>query len=1275
MKTGSTHRLDDTTRCPACSARLGSWRCVACGLELRGPLATQLLEASVQAEHWIGERRRFIGALREQTREQAVERAREAARARPQTEAPPALRPHERSPEPPHPRTQHGDSPVRPQKRSPEQPQVRTRPVLRRGVGVQALLVGLGALLLAVAAVVFLAFSWDVLGLTGRAVVVATATVAVLAGAAWSRRVGLGVTAEAVAAVGVVLVLLDAGAVHATGLLGADDVPLLRYAAAAAAVVTVLLAAVGRLAHLRAGTVAAAVLAPLAPVLAGAAVADAGAGAPAVVLGLAGALVVSTVRGSRRLSDLEVERRTLAAAAVVATALAAPALVVVAVGDGAWTAALVATVLALVTAAQCAAGGRAGAWAATAGALLAAAVCLVSVALDPGTWLLAVAPLAVGAVALALASGVRAGPARRPVLVARFDAAAVGAAGVGLLALLPAAATVLGTVLGAPLLAVGAPWSTTPGTTLLQALVVPASGSGVDASDAALASTVVLASICALVGAAVLGAAADRVTGAGRLGQPATWLLVVAAVAVPLQPQAPVALSLATGLGVAAAAGAASVTVLARRRTAALCVAAVAGSSAVLLAWTVRDLSVPATLLGVAGLLLARHTTRTWRPLLSALATLATLVAAAAGARWAGADLADAIVVAGAAGAVAAVAGALWPVRGPAESERWERRAVLLPGLLAAAIGVVAAGEPLASDVVPVLAQLALLLGVGAVAASSVPARQDAPAGLAGHGHSRVGGGLGGGLSRSEQSVAAGAVPLVALATSLSATTTWSGPEPVLVAAFVVAATCAVAATLARLADHRRLALEVSACLLAAGTGAWVLALGTGTEAVLPLAVLAVAALVVAGAPDRRGVAWVALALGSLAWWLRLDAGDVGVVEVYTVPVAAVLLAVAARGTWRGRAGAGTSPAAITGAALAVVPTTLAGVVAGPWRLVAVVAVAVVALGAVAALGRVAALGAAPPPGRTSTPWRSWVPVLAGVAAVVALAGALPRALLVAADVGGRLGGLGDGLPGQPAWTVEVWALVAAALAMGALRADAGWSRRTRSHAPVAGLVILVVPSLVAVTGDAAGLARALAVIGVAGTALLARDLLARDLPSGDTEARTPSAAPGLVVVARWTAALAGLWGLAADVAGSAEAVTVPLGAVLVADGWLRMRTDRATQSAVLAPGLVVLLVPSLVLAVSSPDVWRLVGLAVVATAVVVLGAARSWAAPLLIGAAVLAVHALVQLAPVAVVAYEALPRWVTLAVAGSALIALGARYESRLADLRTMRDRLSDLR
>ncbi|HZI97904.1 MAG TPA: hypothetical protein VFD41_10320, partial [Actinomycetales bacterium] len=1071
-------------------------------------------------------------------------------------------------------------------------------------VGVQTLLVGLGALLLAVAAVVFLAFSWDVLSLTGRAVVIAATTIAVLAGAALARRKQLDATAEAVAAVGVVLVLLDAGAVHATGLFGADDVPTLSFAASSAAVVAAALATVGLRFRLRAASVAAAVLAPLAPVLAGAAAADGGAGARAFAAGLAAALAVTSLRGLAP-DRLAAERRTLSGAAVLTVAVAVPTLAVVALDDGAGVAAWLTLALAVAVAAQTVAAGRRGAWAVAAGTLTAGAVTLAVTTADLGPWLVGAAPVAVAAAVLALVL-----VARAPGVVGRTasplaDRAALGAAAVGLLALLPAAALVGYVVLTTPVLAARQPWSAGAGDSL--AAVVGIGG------DPARLSDVLLASVCALVVVAGATTAAGRVTGVRRLAVPAPWLLAAAAAALPLQPAAPVALVVATGAVLAVAAGVASVTVAAPWRTSALALAGVAGTSSVLIAWTVPDLALPATLLGAGALLAARRIggpLRPLRPLLSAAATAAALVDVAAASHRFGLDLPEATLVAAVAGALAVVAAVTVP---RSQVDPAERRAVLVPGLLACAVGVGVAGTPATGDARPVVALAAALVAALALAVAT-------------------------GLSAAERSVAAAASPVLALLLALAAAGAWTALDPVLVASAVTATTACAAAALGRRGDHRRPAVEVSAAGLAVLTGAWLLSDAGAAGAVLPLVVLAVAALVVAGLPDRRPLAWVALALGALAWWLRLGVADVRAVEVYTLPVAAVLLTVAVLGTVRHGSDGRPRPAALTGAALAVLPSTVAGVTGDPWRLAATAAVAVLALG-----GAVAVRGAAPA-------WRSWAPVLAGAACLVAVVGVLPRALLAAwtARTGGEV----------PSWSVELWAVVAAALVLGAGLVVA----RFRAEAPSVALVVGALPSLVAVTADASGLARSLGVLAVGGALVLAR-------PGG-----------GLGVAGRWTAVAAALWGLVLDVAGPTEVLTVPLAALLLAEGWRSMRAAGSSaadlpSSAPLAPGLAVLLLPSLLLATLADDVWRLVGLATAATVSVLLGARHRWAAPLLGGAGVLAVHAVVQLAPVAAVAYRALPRWVTLAVAGALLLALGARYESRLADLRSVRNRISDLR
>ncbi|GAA3383322.1 hypothetical protein GCM10017750_53050 [Streptomyces racemochromogenes] len=97
----------------------------------------------------------------------------------------------------------------------------------------QNVLLTLGAVLLAVAALAFTLVSWGSLGIGGRSAVLAVLTAAGLAAPAALLRRGLRSTAEAVAGVGLLLTVLDAYAVRAAGLSGADGVA---YAAGASAV-------------------------------------------------------------------------------------------------------------------------------------------------------------------------------------------------------------------------------------------------------------------------------------------------------------------------------------------------------------------------------------------------------------------------------------------------------------------------------------------------------------------------------------------------------------------------------------------------------------------------------------------------------------------------------------------------------------------------------------------------------------------------------------------------------------------------------------------------------------------------------------------------------------------------------------------------------------------------------------------------------------------------------------------------------------------------------
>lgn len=135
------------------------------------------------------------------------------------------------------------------------------------------------------------------------------------------------------------------------------------------------------------------------------------------------------------------------------------------------------------------------------------------------------------------------------------------------------------------------------------------------------------------------------------------------------------------------------------------------------------------------------------------------------------------------------------------------------------------------------------------------------------------------------------------------------------------------------------------------------------------------------------------------------------------------------------------------------------------------------------------------------------------------------------------------------------------------------------------------------------------------------------------------------------------------------EAYTIPLGLALLAEGFLRRRADPETTSwAGYGAPLAVLLLPSLPLALSQGEPIRpgLLGAAAIATLLV--GARFRLQAPLFLGAAVLATVGLVHLLPHLAPVYDAVPRWAVLGTAGVLLIVIGAGYERRLRDLKRLR-------
>lgn len=207
--------------CPSCAAPLtGSASCPSCGLPLHGPVAARLWQVDQQLAGLGVERERLLTQLR--SGEVGVETP---VLQRPAAPAQAQPRPHRET--------------------SPER--------------VQNTLLTLGAVLLALAGVVFTAVTYRHLGVVGRAAVLLTLTAtAGWAPVALSRR-GLGASAEAVGAVALALSVLDAVSLRRAGV--GDGLDGRTYALIASTVLTGMAGGYSRLVPLQVTRAATVVLA------------------------------------------------------------------------------------------------------------------------------------------------------------------------------------------------------------------------------------------------------------------------------------------------------------------------------------------------------------------------------------------------------------------------------------------------------------------------------------------------------------------------------------------------------------------------------------------------------------------------------------------------------------------------------------------------------------------------------------------------------------------------------------------------------------------------------------------------------------------------------------------------------------------------------------------------------------------------------------------------------------------------------------------------------
>ena len=391
-------------------------------------------------------------------------------------------------------------------------------------------------------------------------------------------------------------------------------------------------------------------------------------------------------------------------------------------------------------------------------------------------------------------------------------------------------------------------------------------------------------------------------------------------------------------------------------------------------------------------------------------------------------------------------------------------------------------------------------------------------------------------------------------------------------------------------------------------------ALGTQSPFVVAIAG-ALAALAVASTTRRLAVVGMALVAppALLPLPLLLDA-PLTVTVVWTVLVGAALLVVAALARRTG--------SAWTAWAVGTVTFALAFVGAlSDWYTIVGVLVAVAATASVsAALARTRAIA------------------VAATATATFGTGAFSLALLLAMRVPVEYAAFGP-------------LVVVAAVAIAAPRLRSPLAEAT--EVPAAGWAVVTLVITV-VAGDRLELvALALAVVGVTALAGAVRP------------GRWWSAVVGglLMFCALWTVLAA--WDVAVP-----EAYTVPPAIAFVVVGWEWARRAPITPSSWLthAAGLLLLLGPTVWLALVDQDLgWRVPAALVVGVIVVVWGLRSRLQAPLALGGAALLVVSLRAFGPPLWDLTLLLPNWVPFAVVGLLLLLVGARYEANLARLRRL--------
>ncbi|TFD87186.1 hypothetical protein E3T61_15255 [Cryobacterium lactosi] len=1169
-------------------------------------------------------------------------------------------------------------------------------------VSVQSVLAFAGAALLAVAALVFTFFNPDLTSFAVRTSIIGAITLVFLGGAWWFARRGLRFSAESVAALGVVFVGLD---VWAFTQLAPSSASGWVFAALGTLAGSAVLFGLGARSGVRVWLWAAVVGLALSPGLLGS-----GGDAWGAILGSLGVAVVALglhpvlARLSPGLgSALGVERYTATALQAVAVLAALLQLLVRSISTTSTDIAGYAGILA-VLAAVAALGSRNGLprqWSFAAGAFAVAAVAILplAVSFDDSAWYLALMPVA-GGIALVGLAALPSSPA------ASRAALGTGAVTVLILAATPALVTAvvqLSGALFAPLrwagsVAGGYPGGTSPvpasGDFAFVAGATPSYGAGLVAQNVGLASIVALAALATTAWAVAqvsrrtaAPTPAGSATGVSAPNRLALWLGVFTLVTISGWAGFSVTGQAVVGLVLTAALIAGLLVVPALVAAPPAVRRAVGGGAHLLLllaaitGWLQQSTTVWVGAAAVLALTaLARTLPARWRPLYLAVGYAYALVIVATALTIVGVDGIAVLCLTTTLGLLCALAATLTTWLTP---RSWY--AVLLVSAVPFLAGVVAV-------LLVRSGWTALSTGVAfALALTLMTVRRP-------------------GMTVALRSFAAAllvpslAVVVVCLGAQLLAT---SGSPVVLpLIALLVAGTFAATAPITRALQNRGLtALEADACrrwieASAALTGvlAVLLALvrtaaGLSTT-VLVLVILGVGAAVNALRTGRQLAWWAAGASWTGALWCVWASRGIEVIEPYLLPPALAMVIVGAILVARGRAG---QTLAATGLALAVVPSLAVLVTNGsagfgaaqlgsvryglaqfgpaiPWRAYGLLAAALLLVLVGYAIARAAARATGP---GAATGLGSLLGSTAVVATLAAAAGAAQA----------MRWGLGlDALAGSPTTGVMLpvlalgaLATVLAALAGGLPRGEAATPRdRTPSRWRfAAATAFLVAGPITAIRADA---------FSIGTLTLLMVALLGFMLVVAARSRSTATSLPPVwfLFLLAWCAAVAG-W---SERELRVEAFSLPLGLALLGAGIIGMRPGARTVPArlgswpagfagswrLLAPGIIVTFLPSVLATGTDPQTWRAILVMSLALTAILIGSTRRLAAPFLISLAVLPIEVIVVFTVQIGQTINPLLWWITLATIGAVMLVIAITSERKGATEGGLSARLRDL-